>query len=193
MRFGIREIIFLIVLLAVPVASYVYVFNPRNAEIAQAREEIAVKQERLDQLEQMTDRIEDIGLEIENGKQAIALIEEKLPSEDDVAGMLEHFTQLARSNHLDVPSFKPQPPVPAATFMELPIEMMMEGQFDDFYEFLLALEKLPRITRIHQLKMEQASAVMGPGRRAEEDVPPGSMKAEFTLSIYFASAETISD
>lgn len=193
MRFGIREVIFLIVLLAVPVASFVYVFSPRNAEITQAREEIAVKQERLNQLEQMTGKIKDIGLEIENGKQAIALIEEKLPSEDDVAGMLEQFTQLARTNHLSVPSFKPQPPVPAAAFMELPIEMVMEGQFDDFYEFLLALERLPRITRVHQLKMEQASAVTGPGRRPDDELPPGSMKAEFTLSIYFASAATISD
>ena len=36
MRFGIRELIFLVVLLAVPVASWWYVFNPRNAEIQQA-------------------------------------------------------------------------------------------------------------------------------------------------------------
>ncbi|UCD75227.1 MAG: type 4a pilus biogenesis protein PilO [Phycisphaerales bacterium] len=193
MRFGIREIIFLIVLLAVPVASFVYVFKPRNSEITQAKLEIAIKQERLDQLEEMTAQIEDIGLEIENGKQAIALIEEKLPSEDDVAGMLEQFTQLARSNHLNVPSFKPQPPVPAAAFMELPIEMVMEGRFDDFYEFLLALEKLPRITRIHRLSMEQASMGVGAGRGPGSELPPGSMKAQFTLSIYFASASSVSD
>ncbi|MCH8244120.1 MAG: hypothetical protein IH897_16140, partial [Planctomycetes bacterium] len=44
MRFGIRELIFLVVLLAVPVASWWYVFKPRNAEIQQAHREIEVKQ-----------------------------------------------------------------------------------------------------------------------------------------------------
>lgn len=191
MKFGIREIIFVIVLLAVPVAAYMIVFQPRNAEIAQARKEIAVKKERLDQLDEMTARIEDIGLEIENGKEAIELIEQKLPSQDDVAGMLEQFTQLAKSNHLAVPSFKPQPPEPAAAYMELPIEMVMDGRFDDFYEFLLAVERLPRITRIHQLKMTQAKTGPGSGREPGSELPPGSMNAEFTLSIYFASAEAV--
>ena len=42
MRFGFRELIFLVVLLAVPVASWWYVFKPRNTEIAQARMEIEI-------------------------------------------------------------------------------------------------------------------------------------------------------
>ena len=37
MRIGLREMIFLIVLLAVPVASFVYVFRPRNDEIRRVK------------------------------------------------------------------------------------------------------------------------------------------------------------
>ena len=43
MRFGLRELIFMIVLLAVPVASWWYVFMPRNAEIVQAKIEVLTK------------------------------------------------------------------------------------------------------------------------------------------------------
>ena len=50
MRLGIREFIFFVVLLAVSVASFFYVFKPRNVQIAQARSEIALKQSRLDTL-----------------------------------------------------------------------------------------------------------------------------------------------
>jgi Tfp pilus assembly protein PilO len=89
MKFGVREIIFLIVLLAVPVASFLYVFKPRNNEIQQAKTEVAEKQERLERLEEMTAKIDDLGLEIERGKEAIELIEAKLPSQDDVAGLLD--------------------------------------------------------------------------------------------------------
>ena len=62
----------------------------------------------------MAAKIEDIGLEIENGKESIEMIEAKLPSQDDVAGILGQFTELAQNNHLSVPSFKPQPSVPAS-------------------------------------------------------------------------------
>ena len=41
MRIGLRELIFFAVLLAVPVASFFYVFKPRNDQINQAKAEIA--------------------------------------------------------------------------------------------------------------------------------------------------------
>ena len=44
MKFGVRELLFLFVLLAMPIASFVYVFKPRNDDIRQAKHEIEVKQ-----------------------------------------------------------------------------------------------------------------------------------------------------
>ena len=75
MRLGVREVVFLMVLLVVPVASYFYVFKPRNVEIKQAQEEIKIKQARLDKLREVTEQIEDIGLAIDQGRAAIELVE----------------------------------------------------------------------------------------------------------------------
>jgi type IV pilus assembly protein PilO len=182
MHFGFRELIFFAVLLAVPVASYMYVFQPRNDEIAQAQEEIQQKQARLDQLAQVIAKIDDIGLAIESGREAIEMIEAKLPSEQDVEGILEQVWQLAARSQLNVRSVKSERPVPAALYMELPLRVTMEGPFDGFYQFLLELENLPRITRVHQMDLKRADT--GP-RIAQGEMPPGSTLAEFTLSIYF--------
>ncbi len=84
MRLGLREIIFLVVLLVVPVASYFYVFKPRNYEIYQAEREVEIKQAKLDKLREVADKIDDIGLAIEKGRAAIELVEAKLPSQQDV-------------------------------------------------------------------------------------------------------------
>ncbi len=178
MRFGFREIIFLIVLLAVPAVSLFYVFQPRNNDIKQALEEIQVKRARLDRLAQVTEKIDDIGLAIEQGRESIAMIEAKLPSEQDVEGILDEVWQITAGNRLTVKSVKTNKTVPAAKYRELPLELIVEGKFDGFYEFLLELENLPRITRIHQLKIQRATS------RSQDD-PEGIMKAEFTLSIYF--------
>jgi type IV pilus assembly protein PilO len=180
MRFGIRELIFLMVLLAVPVASFWYVFKPRNEEIRKAKSEIELKQAKLDKLADVTNRIEDIGLAIEKGREAIELIEAKLPSQQDVEVILEQIWQTAARHRLTIKSVKSEKSVPAALHMEQPLRVVMEGEFDGFYQFLLELENLPRITRMPQMKLQK----LGAGG-ANKDLPTGIMKAEFTLSIYF--------
>lgn len=183
MKFGIRELIFFAVLLAVPIASYFYVFRPRNDEIQQAVQEIEIKQARLDQLAQVVAKIDDMGSAIDAGRQAIEVIEAKLPNEQDVEGILEQVWQIAKRNQLNVRSVKSERPVPAATYMELPLRVTMEGPFEGFYQFLLELENLPRITRVHQMELKRATD----GSRSAENLPPGSTAANFTLSIYFES------
>jgi type IV pilus assembly protein PilO len=181
MKFGLRELIFFLVLLAVPVASFAYVFKPRNDQIQAATEEVELKQKKLEQLAVVTAKLDDLGLAIERGRQSIELIEAKLPSEKDVEGILEQVWQLAKGNRLTVKSVKSEKPVPAATYMELPLKVIMEGKFDGFYKFLLDLEKLPRITRIHDMNLERVTD------RGPQEAGGGLMRAEFALSIYFQS------
>ena len=101
MRFGLRELIFIVVLLVVPVASYIYVFKPRNDEIKQAQEEVRVKQARLEKLRQVASKIDDLGIEIDRGREAIDLIEAKLPSQQDVEVILKNVWQLAEQARLN--------------------------------------------------------------------------------------------
>lgn len=186
MNIGLRELIFFAVLLAVPVASYLYVFQPRNDEIAQARTEIEIKQARLDKLDEVLARIDDIGLAIEAGRESIEVIEAKLPREQDVEGILEQVWQIAKRNDLEVGSVTSEQPVPAAMYRELPLRVTMEGPFDGFYNFLLELENLPRITRVHRMNLKRLDERAASER---ENLAPGSTRAEFTLSIYFEPPE----
>jgi len=182
MQMGIRELVFLAVLLAVPISAYIYVFKPRNVEILEARDEITLKQARLDQLAQVVSKIENIGEAIETGQESIELIEAKLPREQDVEGVLEQVSQIAERNELMIRRIHPDSPVPAAMYMELPLRLTMDGQFDGFYQFLLEVENLPRITRIHNMEIKRSDERGGPSR---SELPPGFMRADFTLSIYF--------
>lgn len=186
MRFGLREIVFLMVLLVVPVASYFYVFKPRNGEIRQAQQEVEIKQAKLDKLREVSEKIEDIGKAIQQGQQAIDLVEDKLPSEREVDVILKDVWELAAASRLEVKSVKSESPVPAAGYMEQPLNVAMQGDFNGFYEFLLELENLPRITRIHQMKL-------GRNIGRSDDLPEGTMKSEFVLSIYFEPIEETSE
>ncbi len=185
MRFGQPQLLFFFVLLAVPIASFIYVFKPRNDEIRQAKKEIEGKQGKLDKLAAIQQQLKDVGLAIERGRESIELIEAKLPSQRDVEGILEQVWQLASRNGLVQKSVKGERPVAAAGYKELPLKVVMEGEFGGFYAFLLELENLQRITRLHKLRLRTTGTKDGGPSRG--GTPAGWMKIEFTLSIYFQS------
>jgi type IV pilus assembly protein PilO len=204
MRFGLRELIFMLVLLAVPAGAYYFVFRTQQDDIRAIEQRNTMMLEKLQRLRDVTARVPDIQTEIDRGQQAIELVEAKLPAQQDVEQVLEQVWQLAERNSQKVRSVKTQTAVPAASYMELSIDVVMEGQFNGFYQFLLELEELPRITRIHSMELVRAGFAESGGRgnkrkRAQtstasaDELPPGTMRAEFTLSIYFERSDNFND
>ena len=179
-----RQFAFLLVLIAVPVITWYFVFQPQNRMIEDVNKDIRIRQEKLEEVENMAANLQDLEDIVRAGMHAIELIESKLPREQDVESILEQVWQIARSNGLVVKSVRSEQPVAAMVYMEQPLKVELEGNFEGFYEFMLALENLPRITRIFDLKLKKISQLSGPKK---DDLPPGSVSAEFTLSIYFSS------
>lgn len=175
MRFGLRDLIFLLVLLGVPVASFWFVFRPQNTEIIQAKREIEHKEQMLNSLTKATEQTADLVKANEEIKRAIELIEARLPTTKEVEVILQQVAEIAVSNKLTLVKVKSEKPVQAAAYMEQPLTMQVTGRFEGFYSFLLDLERLDRITRMPDIKIERA------------DKQDGLINANFTLSIYFES------
>ncbi len=175
MRLGYREILFFMVLLGLPVAAFMFVFEPVNEEIDQVRRENAAKQAKLDKLE-VTRHIQDLGNEIQKLDEAISMFEAKLPAEKEVEVILKEVWRLASEHGLRPKSIRTEKPVESAMHNELPIKMEILGDFDGYYSFLLDLERLSRITRIPEMKLIKLKDTQG------------HMKASFTLSIFFEKA-----
>lgn len=174
MRTDLRQMAFIAVLVAVPVASFFTVFKPQNAEIAKAKTEIELKQSRLERLREatrMSESLEKANAEI---RKAIDAIEARLPSDKEMDSVLRDVAQIASRCGLKLPNFKrADKALPAGTAREQPIEMTITGDFDGFYKFLLEIEKLPRVTRLTDMKVTRANDV------------DGNMQASCTLSIYY--------
>lgn len=173
MRMGIRETVLLAVLLALPLCSYWMVFRPQNREIGVAKKEIEQKRQMLDKLQATTARNDDLQRANEEIRRNISSIEARLPSNKEVDAVIRQVSDLAVDSGLEPPSVESEKPVAAAMYMEQPLKMKINGDFTGFYDFLVKLEQLPRITRIPDMKITRS-------RDAD-----GHMLAEFTLSIYF--------
>jgi Tfp pilus assembly protein PilO len=176
MRFGFRELAFVLLLLGLPVAAYFFVFQPRNAQITEAREEIRQKQSKLAQLEAATQSMPDIPLEIQKLTEAIGMFEQKLPAHHEIHGILDDVSKLAKSHHLQTASFRTEKTKSGAHYSEQPIRMKIRGNFDGLYAFLQAVEQLPRITSTTHLEVTRIKT---------QDSPEGTVEADMVLTIYY--------
>ena len=163
MRLGFRELLLVLILLAVPLSSYWLVFRPVNAEIDAAKAEVELKRERLSKLRDETARNADLEKENKDIAASISSFEAKLPSAKELDSI----------QGLSAPTAKSLKTVKAAMYMEQPLEMSVQGNFRAFHDFLRKLERLPRITKIPDMKLKRATD------------KNGDMQATFTLSIYY--------
>lgn len=173
MKFGLRELLLLLILIAVPIASWWMVFRPQNREIQLAKQEIQHKRAMLEKLREETSRNSDLERANTEMKESIELIEARLPNNKEIDSVVRQVSNIAVESGLGSPALKSEKPLSAALYMEQPLQIKMTGEFKGFYDFLLSLEQLPRITRIPDLKLVRS------------DKKDGYLVSEFTLAIYF--------
>ena len=89
MKFGIRELFFVILLLAIPFGAYLWVFRPANEDIEKQRQEIQAKEVKLANLHKAMAGIKDLNQEVENLREAVAFFESKLPPRHEIHKVLK--------------------------------------------------------------------------------------------------------
>jgi Tfp pilus assembly protein PilO len=180
MRFGLREIVFILFLMLIPLGAWWLVFRPQNAASDEMRKQIAIRQAKLQQLNKATATIGDLKAEIASLKEALDYFQSKLPNEKEIHRILQDVCKLAESNNLLAKSIQTINTVqeslvsPGGNEAEQPISVVLAGDYRGFYSFLLALENQSRIMRIRKMLVQ-----------TEPTSPVGSVKAEFEMSIFF--------
>jgi Tfp pilus assembly protein PilO len=181
MKFGIREIVFIALTAAIPVAAWWFVFRPANERNEELMGAIEARQAKLRELNQATGSIGDLEMEIDSLEKAIKFFRSRLPSAKEIDKVLQEVWKLAEANQLATKSIRTAEvkgdgllPDPGGPYAEQPLEMDLVGPFSGFYGFLLALEAQPRIVRIQEMQLSKV-----------KDAPEGVIRAECTLSVFF--------
>ncbi len=173
MKPGLVQMVFVLGLAAMIGCAWQFGVRRMNARTAETRQATEAKGRDLENLRRATAGIEDLNRKIDEFQKAIEFFESKLPAEKEVDKILQEVWQMAEANSLQTRTVKTLKSEAAANYSEQPIQMSLSGDFNGFYAFLLQLEKLPRITRLNQMKLEKI------------DGHDGEMKAQLTLSIFF--------
>ena len=172
--------LFFLLLLAMPVAAYWFMFTPAEAEMRDLRHRTADKEQQLQDLHAKMERTKDMVGEVEKLRKAVAFFESKLPEEKEMANVLREVSQIAQKNNLNTKSFRALKVIQGPSYSEQPIKMNFSGPMKDgFYKFLCDIEHLQRLTRINAMKID-----------ADEKVP-GNVNVEMVLTIYFDASQKV--
>jgi len=133
MKFGLREILFLAVMIGTVAASFL-------ATIAIARREATEAETnswkiQLASLNQPNSDNVDWNKKIAELKEAIKYLEGKLPAEKEIDVILTQVENMVKANAWKRRWFKPLKDRPQRNYNELPIEMTLSGDFNGFYAF----------------------------------------------------------
>jgi len=80
----------------------------------------------------------------------------QLPSKTEVADLLTDITQTGLTNGLQFDYFKPQGELPKDFYVELPIELIVRGDYHEFGKFMSGVAGLPRIVTIHDFSIQRS-------------------------------------
>ena len=173
MTSGIRKLIFFILLLGVAYVAYQYMIRPANRALDEHKVKVQAKATKLAELERATAAAESLTKQLGQLEEAITFFESKLPPTSEIHKVLEQITVIAQKQGLKPKTIRTLKKKNNSGYVEQPLKMELTGDFNSFYSFLLALERLPRITKIRELSL------------AKQTGAEGQIEADFVVSIFF--------
>ncbi|MBM4019313.1 MAG: hypothetical protein FJ288_13495 [Planctomycetes bacterium] len=138
---------------------------------------IEARHAQLVKLERVARRINDLRQEVARLEGALAFFENRLPQEREVDVILREVWVIAEAKSLTPRSVRTAAFETQAQYSFQTITLTLEGPFEGFYEFLLGLERLPRLTKIRQVQI------------AKSPLKEGVVQAELLMDIFFEKAK----
>ena len=176
MQFGPRTFIFVILLLAMPIASYLLMFKPLQKRKEEAATEMNDKRQQLQSMRKALAGKNSMQGEIDELRKAISFLESRLPEEKEMDKVLKEVWQLAEKHGLQTKSVRSMKVTQGPSYSEQPIRMVINGKLKEgFFPYLWEVEHLPRLTKISEMKIDL-------------DDKTGRVTADFILTIYFEPA-----
>lgn len=172
-----RKALFFILLIGMAYVSYAYMIKPANLHLTKERDKVVQKQAKLKELEKATADAKDLTEQLKKVEEAIHAFESKLPPENAVETVLQDIAVIVQKHSLTSKMIRTLPQKRSKGYIELPLEMELEGNFNSYYAFLLEVEKLDRITKIRELTLKKQSKY------------EGQTQSRFIISIFFQNSD----
>ena len=124
-------------------------------------------------LQRMGKCIQDVQQEIRRLEATLGFFDSRLPEQKQVDVVLREVWTIAADQALATRSVRLKPAESQTRCNAQPINIILEGPFQGFYEFLMAVERLPRITKVRHFDITKLPT------------KEGAVQVDLTMDIFF--------
>ena len=139
--------------LVIGIGYYLYITDKQDELARSEAEEQRLRQEYEDKAGQAAN-LEDYRKQKQEMEEAFGALLRQLPSDTEVPGLLEDITRTALDNELTIESIDLQPENKTEFYVELPIEVTVEGAYHKIGSFVSGVANLSRIVTLHDFSVE---------------------------------------
>jgi Tfp pilus assembly protein PilO len=154
---------------------YFFAYRPMSKQVRTLQQQIAANERDLTASQSQTSILPRVQAEVGNLRAKLAQYK-SLPQQHEMAQFIKDIAQLSQQTSLRKFDWKPGVPARNERCNEQPLQITFEGDFVNVFSFLRHAEDLQRLARVRNMNL----------RSKDKD---GQVKANLTMSIYYAAAE----
>ena len=151
----VHRILIFVLTLGLLGGGFFYLFYlPKTTAIAQTKQEVSSLETKLLAAKGKAKNLAK--LEAEHREVAAQLKEaiELLPDKREIPSLLRNITTLGKESRLEFPLFTPQGERPQDFYVEIPVNIVLSGKYNDVASFFDKVARMDRIVNIHGISMK---------------------------------------
>ena len=176
----------IILLLAIVFASYWYHTKPQMQQVEKLRKEEGLLRARLASKQHRAANLYIYKKQIEQMQITFSELLQELPNQNEVPELLEDISHNGVASGLEFKLFVPQSEVQHDFYAELPIQIEVLGDYNQFARFISRIASLDRIVTMHDMQLEP---LKGSEKKTSTKSTSTSLRMLLTAKTYRYTAE----
>ena len=131
---------------------YQFYYTQAKEKIDTLSEEIKKLDLEIKRYEKLATKIELLEIQKKQRQEFLNRVKKILPSQKEIPDILKRISDVAKENNLEVITFKPGKEIPQNYYQIIPINMEIEGRFNNVIKFLNDIESLQRLIVLNDVK-----------------------------------------
>ncbi len=153
----------LVLLLLIGYFYWFYLFQPVFDKKTRLSEELGNLNTRIVATQRVVGQIEQYRKEVAKLEEDLKILLAKLPDQKEIPHLLTSVSEAGRSAGLDFILFEPAEPVSKEFYAEIPVNITVEGKYNDIAVFFDSVAHLPRIANIMDVEIKSGKKGAGSG------------------------------
>lgn len=176
---GVKALIWVLTFVAILFVGYMLDISSISEELEVARQEEVAKKQDFESKAFKAANVDVYRNQLKDMEESFGALLRQLPTDTEVPGLLEDITHTGLGSGLEFKTIDLESERALDFYSELPIKVLVKGDYHSFGGFVSGIAALPRIVTLHDFKV----APVGVARR-EGDFGPPVLEMQITAKTY---------